>query len=135
MVFVAFAAASCGGPSVSRTETGAVFDLSAEKLDGRADTTVNLGRVHSGEVIKYDAWLRNTGDTPLVIVGVDTSCGCTAVDYDKHPIAAGGKGKFSFSLDTRGMSRSQSKLIEVRTSASDNPYRIYVRAEVDRAGR
>lgn len=130
MIFVALAAVACGGREAGRTESGAVFDISAEILAARPDTTINLGKVHPGEVIKYDAWLRNTGGEPLVIVGVDTSCGCTSVEYERKPIAAGKSGRFSFSLDTRGMYRPQAKLIELRTSAGSNPYKIYVWSEV-----
>ena len=33
--------------------------------------------------------LKNVGDGPLVIEGVNTSCGCTIVDYPKEPVQPG----------------------------------------------
>ena len=35
----------------------------------------------------------NTGDEPLVIQQVMTTCGCTVADYTKTPIPAGKKGQ------------------------------------------
>jgi hypothetical protein len=33
--------------------------------------------------------IKNTGDTPLIIQHISTSCGCTAVEWDKKPIEQG----------------------------------------------
>ncbi len=57
---------------------------------------VDIGSVRAGEVIKYDARLRNVGTEPLVVKEISTSCGCTSAEYDKQPIAPGGEGNFSF---------------------------------------
>lgn len=35
--------------------------------------------------------LKNIGDKPLVIEDVNTSCGCTSVDYSKEPVRPGGE--------------------------------------------
>lgn len=126
-----FFAVACGGGRSVRTEGGAVFDISGELLASRADTTVHLGKIRSGEIIQYDAWLRNTDPRPLVIIGVDTSCGCTSVEYEKQPVAPGKKGKLSFRFDSRGMWGTQIKVLEVRTSVSGEKYRIFVVADVE----
>jgi hypothetical protein len=110
-----------------------VFDISPEILASRADTVVNIGSLRSGEVVQYDARLRNTGTEPLVIKDISTSCGCTSVEYDKQPIAPGAEGAFSLRFDSRGMWGVQMKLIEIRTSAAQRPYQVMVRAEVEQA--
>ena len=38
--------------------------------------------------VKYE--FTNTGDKPLVISRVSSSCGCTEVDWTKAPVPAGG---------------------------------------------
>ena len=123
---------ACGGPQATRTAggEGAVFDISSESLHRRADTAVNIGKVRAGEIVQYDAWLRNTGEVPLVIINVETSCGCTSVEYEHKPIPAGEKGKFSFRFDSRGMRGVQIKAIEIRTSAGPQVYQLFVQAEV-----
>lgn len=35
--------------------------------------------------------LKNAGNKPLVIEDVNTSCGCTSVDYSKEPVQSGGE--------------------------------------------
>lgn len=141
-MFCAVLAASvaCRGGREAQTVGGAVFDISPEliaagaaKVAGpdRADTMVNLGTLREGQVVRYDARLRNAGAEPLVIKGITTTCGCTSVEYDKKPIAPDAAGSFSFSLDSRGMWGLQMKLIEISTSAADRPYTIMVMARVE----
>ncbi len=124
---------ACGGPQATKTAGGetAVFDISPEILCERADTTVNIGKLRAGEIVQYDAWLRNTGEVPLVIIKVETSCGCTSAEYEKRPISPGEKGKFSFRFDSRGMWGMQMKAIEIRTSAGTQVYRLFVQAQVE----
>lgn len=123
---------ACGGgrPVRNAGGEGAVFDISESILESRPDTTVMLGKVRAGEIIRYDAWLRNVSDRPLVIIGVETSCGCTSVEYERHPIQPGEKGSFSFRFDSRGMWGAQRKMIEIRTSASTEKFRLFIMAEV-----
>lgn len=122
---------SCGGPQATRTAGGMVFDISPEIIRAGNDTTIMIGKLRAGEIVQYDAWLRNAGTYPFVIIGVDTSCGCTTVDYEKNPIQPGEKGRFSFRFDSRGMSGTQIKSIDIRTSLGNSPYRLFMQAQVD----
>jgi hypothetical protein len=130
LVLASLALAACGGPSATKTAGGAVFDISPEILASRTDTIVDIGAIRSGEIVRYDARLRNAGTEPLVIKDISTSCGCTSVEYEKQPIAAGAEGHFSFRFDSRGMYGMQMKLIEIETNASSRPYKVMVRASV-----
>jgi hypothetical protein len=123
-------AVACGSPQATKTAGGTVFDISPEILSSRADTLVDIGTLREGEVVQYDARLRNMGSEPLVIKDISTSCGCTSVEYDKKPIAPDAEGAFSFRFDSRGMFGVQMKLIEIETNASTLPYKIIVQAEV-----
>lgn len=133
LILAAVAAlASCRGPRETRVEGGskAVFDISAAILESRPDTTVMLGRVYRDEIVRYEAWIRNVGDKPLIIMDVSTSCGCTSVEYERKPIPPGERGRLSFTFDSRGMWGPQLKLIEVRTSFDSRRYNIFVHADV-----
>ncbi len=131
VAIAALMAVSCGSRQTTVTASGAVFEISPEILASRADTLVDIGRMTAGEVVKYDARIRNTGPEPLVIKRIDTSCGCTSVEYDKEPIPPGGDAAFSFRFDSRGMWGTQHKLVEIETSAAAQRYRITVQAEVE----
>ncbi len=77
----------------------------------------------------YEAQVLNSGTEPLVITSVRSSCGCTAVEYEKRPIGVGERGDFSFRFDSRGMWGTQLKLVEVESSGGK--YSITVKAEVN----
>ncbi|WP_047547967.1 DUF1573 domain-containing protein [Psychroserpens sp. Hel_I_66] len=43
----------------------------------------------------------NTGDAPLLITNVKTSCGCTVPSYSKAPILPGDSGALEIKYDTK----------------------------------
>lgn len=51
--------------------------------------SIYLGRFDWQEEQKATFVLNNSGDKPLVIEYVNTSCGCTSVDYSKEPVQPG----------------------------------------------
>ncbi|MDR2890438.1 MAG: DUF1573 domain-containing protein [Alistipes sp.] len=127
----AFFATACDPKPATTTAGGAVFDISPEIVESRKDTLVDIGLVREGEIVQYNAAIRNAGTDPLVITSVETSCGCTEVEYERAPIAPGATGGFSFRFDSRGMWGAQHKLIEIHTSAGRRPYRVVMQAEVE----
>ena len=52
-------------------------------------TEIDFGTFDKSEVKETTIEIKNTGDTPLVIVDVSTPCGCTAATYDKRPAKPG----------------------------------------------
>lgn len=52
-------------------------------------TSVSLGSFDWQEEQKAIFTLKNTGNHPLVIEHVNTSCGCTTADYPKEPVRPG----------------------------------------------
>ena len=54
-----------------------------------ADELHDFGSIPQGKPVSYDFHFTNTGDEPVIISEVHTSCGCTASDYSKEPIAPG----------------------------------------------
>ncbi|WP_102407836.1 DUF1573 domain-containing protein [Parabacteroides bouchesdurhonensis] len=52
-------------------------------------TEVNLGDIPAKETKKADFIVKNTGNSPLVILGTSTTCGCAVTTFDKHPAKPG----------------------------------------------
>jgi hypothetical protein len=79
----------------------AVKELYLKRITGRETATVqpttaaaeateiDLGVFDRTEKQKATFIIRNTGNAPLVISDVTTSCGCTAATYDKRPVSPG----------------------------------------------
>ena len=75
------------------------------------DKTVhNFGDIiHKSGPVSCSFTLKNTGEKPVVIYNVVTTCGCTDVDWTKEPIRPGQSGKISvtYSNDEGGVSVRQ----------------------------
>ena len=52
-------------------------------------TSVSLGHFDWKKEQKTTFVLTNAGNKPLVVEHVNTSCGCTSVDYSKEPVRPG----------------------------------------------
>ena len=78
-------ACSCGtgGKKVVPDKAGATVIALTDSV--RTDT-VDLGRIHAGEVIRRDLSLRNGSDRPMIILSAATNCGCTTVDFEREPV-------------------------------------------------
>ena len=57
-----------------------------------SDSTITVGKVPVNKPVTVTFEFINNGKAPLVISSVQPSCGCTAVDYSKGPVAPNQKG-------------------------------------------
>lgn len=73
----------------------------------------DFGTIREGEKAVYTYKFKNTGEAPLVIQGVQPSCGCTAPDWTKEPIPVGGTGFVKAEFDSQGKPGIQNKTISV----------------------
>ena len=71
------------GEAPVENQTVTAAELSTAKVD--------FGKFPVSEVQSQEVVLRNTGNRPLAIHDITTSCGCTRVEYDKRPVAVGGE--------------------------------------------
>jgi hypothetical protein len=60
----------------------------------------------------------NTGDVPLLITMVKTTCGCTVPSYSKAPILPGETGELNISYDTKRLG-TFTKTVTVISNAKD----------------
>jgi hypothetical protein len=54
-----------------------------------ANSTHDFGTIRQNEPVSHSFYLTNTGNAPLIINKVSTSCGCTATEYPKEAILPG----------------------------------------------
>lgn len=52
-------------------------------------TNIDLGTFKKSDVKTVAVKVKNTGSAPLVIIDINTSCGCIAASFDKQPIRPG----------------------------------------------
>ncbi|MDR3272547.1 MAG: DUF1573 domain-containing protein [Flavobacteriaceae bacterium] len=76
------------------------------------NVTIDYGTVKKGENGKKVFEFTNTGNLPLIISNVKTSCGCTVPSWTKTPILPDKKGNITVQYDTK-ITGKFSKSIEV----------------------
>ena len=53
------------------------------------DTEIDFGTFYKSKIKETTIEIKNTGNNPLVIVDVSTTCGCTIATYDERPAKSG----------------------------------------------
>lgn len=93
-------------------------------------TEYNFGKILQGEVVSYTFHFINAGNAPLVITGIDKSCGCTAGDYPRDPIAPGQRGDIKITYDSKGHFGFQSRTVTVISNCIPSQTSLRLKAEV-----
>lgn len=74
----------------------------------------------------------NTGDVPLVITEVRTSCSCTTVKYDRHPVKAGERGILNITMDpSKAPEGGFYRVLQVFSTARSGVQHITLKAEIE----
>jgi hypothetical protein len=99
----------------------------------RAEVTeavIDVGTVARGEAIEHDFEIANGGDTPLEIVEVKPTCGCTVAEYDRS-IAPGRTGRVRAVVDTARFRGPIAKSVRVFTNDAVTPeIELVIKADV-----
>ena len=88
-------------------------------------TEHDFGTLLQGEVVTYSFHFTNTGNAPLLISNVNTSCGCTIADFTREPINPGKDGYIKATYDSKGHHGFQTRSLNV--IANTNPSQINLR--------
>lgn len=120
-VMIAFAAVAF---AQEPTENQSGAEIKFEK------TNHDFGDITQGERVEHIFTFENTGSEPLVLSNVLASCGCTASDWSRDPIAPGGTGTIKVTYNSTGRSGVQSKVVRVLSNAKTPETRVTIRANV-----
>ena len=94
------------------------------------ETTHDFGKVIRGEVVTYAFTFRNEGKTDLLIADISSTCGCTATEYPKVPVAPGEKSYVKVTFDSRGRKGFQNKSITVAANTQPSTTTLTIKAMV-----
>ena len=71
-----------------------------------SETEHDFGDIEKGEKVETVFTYKNSGDAPLVITDIKSSCGCTIPqDWSREPLAPGESGKFTVSYNGSGANK------------------------------
>jgi len=72
---------------------------------------------------------KNTGNTPVIISNVQTSCGCTTASKPEQPVAPGKSSVISVKYDTKRVGEF-TKTITVTTNVQTEPIVLTIKGKV-----
>lgn len=76
-------------------------------------TEMGLGEIYHGETRTVPLTVKNTGNAPLTITGVESSCGCTTAKRPTQPIAPGATDTITIAFNSLGFSGRVTKIVTV----------------------
>jgi len=116
-----FAFTSCKQSSERKNKTESELQNDSENTDEAklypklvfSKEIHKFGVVSEGEIVVCEFYFRNTGHANLVIQSIESSCGCTAVNWDKKPIKVGEESKIIVEFDSSGRQGKQYKVLTI----------------------
>lgn len=111
----------------------------APRLQAQAEITFKSDTIDYGEIAKGSDGVRvfeftNTGDAPLIISEVKSSCGCTVPKKPDGPIGPGESNTIQVKYDTNRVGPIR-KTITVYSNASEPIYSIKIKGKVLSSGK
>lgn len=93
-------------------------------------TEHDFGTIPQGGDGTCEFVFRNTGQVPLVLANVRSSCGCTIPEWPKRPIHKGREGRIKVRYNTRIIG-GFSKSISVYSNAGNAPVVLKIKGRVE----
>lgn len=90
----------------------------------------DFGNLLQGEVVSYSFHFTNTGNMPLIISDVTSSCGCTVGDYPHEPIAPGKSASIKATYDSKGHHGFQSRYLTVMSNTNPAKTTLRIKGKV-----
>ncbi len=118
---VAFAQNTSQVP-VNQNENAPVLNFTQKEYD--------FGDIKQGDVVEHTFQFKNTGKQPLIIAGVQTTCGCTATKWSNQPIMPDASGSITVQFNSSGKQGIQNKVVTVKSNASNQVERVIVKANI-----
>jgi hypothetical protein len=94
------------------------------------ESTHEFGDINQGDVVEHIFAFENTGNEPLIITNVQTTCGCTAPSWPRDPIAPGQSNEIKVRFNSSGKMGRQNKVITVISNSASSKNQISITTNV-----
>ena len=91
--------------------------------------TIDVGQIPQNTPKPIVFEFKNTGKTTVIVTNVQGSCGCTATDYTKTPIAPGKSGTIKATYNAVNVG-AFAKTVSVTTNAETTPKTLTIKGTV-----
>ncbi len=93
-------------------------------------TEHDFGAILQGERVTCTFHFTNTGNMPLIISNVNSSCGCTVGDFSRTPVDPGKSGSIKATYDSKGHHGFQTRTLTVISNTNPNKTVLRLKANV-----
>jgi hypothetical protein len=93
-------------------------------------TEHDFGDIRQGDIVEFSFEFTNRSEQPLIISQVVATCGCTAPEWTREPVAPGARGNITIRFNSQGRLGRQHKIIAVRSNAPGPEPRLRISAMV-----
>ncbi len=90
----------------------------------------DFGDIKQGETVSWKFKFSNSGTEPLMLLNVQTTCGCTASEWPKTPIPPGDSAAVSVRFNTAKKTGRQNKIITVYTNGRKPEEKLKIVANI-----
>lgn len=94
------------------------------------ESSHEFGDIFQGDRVTHTFTYENTGNEPLIISNVRTTCGCTATNWDREPLAPGDTASITVNFNSAGKMNMQNKVVTIMSNAVNSTERIKITANV-----
>lgn len=86
----------------------------------------DFGDISQGDKVEHTFKFTNTGNEPLILSNVLTTCGCTATNWPRDPIAPGKSGEITVSFNSAGKMGVQNKVVTIVSNATNAQEKVKI---------
>ncbi len=131
---------SCKDDATSKVKSENVAEAAERDADAGAFPTISFdetehdfGTVINGTPVETKFVYKNTGDSPLVISDIKSTCGCTVPsDWKKEPLAPGESAEFTVKFNGKGTPGNQvSKVVTLTTNTEAGTEEVKIKAFIE----
>ncbi len=91
-----------------------------------AESSFDFGDIKQGDKVEHTFTFKNSGTEPLILSNVLTTCGCTATNWPRDPIAPGKGGEITVKFNSAGKMGRQNKVVTVVSNATNAQERVKI---------
>ncbi|MEO8796060.1 MAG: DUF1573 domain-containing protein [Daejeonella sp.] len=112
--------------------------FTAMQTDNKAEfkfekETHDFGKIPQGTPVSVDFKFTNTGEEPLIISNVESTCGCTVPKYTNTPVLKGKTGIITVTFNAASVQPSFAKAVTIKSNARTPIKLLYIKGEVTAA--
>jgi hypothetical protein len=90
----------------------------------------DFGDILQGKTVEFVFSFTNTGNLPLIVSNIFTTCGCTAPTWPREPVLPNGLSEIKIAFNSTGKIGVQNKVITIMSNAAGGPHYLRISANI-----